>query len=99
LPSTIPGVFEAEPVPIPLAALDRLAEKLAVAIAANDDKAVRREIFALIEVDDGGQAAATAVGVIAALPSIARVPAANAGIPLAANRSVAPMNAAAGATP
>ncbi len=99
LPSTIPGVFEAEPVPIPLAALDRLAEKLAVAIAANDDKAVRREIFALIEVDDGGQAAATAIGVIASLPSIARAPAANAGIPLAANWPVAPKTAAAGATP
>ncbi len=102
LASSIPGVFEAEPASLPLAALDRMAEKLADAIAANDEKAVRREIFALIEVDDDSRAAAPApspIGVIASSPAMARAPSAATGIPHAANFGAATKNAAAGAMP
>ncbi len=48
LPSEIPGVFEAEPAATPMAVLDRLLERLSVAIARGDEMAVRQEIFALI---------------------------------------------------
>lgn len=98
LPSSIAGVFEAEPASLPLATLERAADKLAAAIAANDEKAVRREIFALIEIEDETQAPAPAppIGVITTVPAMARA-AANTGIPLAANRGVMPKNASAGA--
>lgn len=98
LPSSIAGVFEAEPASLPLATLERAADKLATAIAANDEKAVRREIFALIEVEDEQTPAKPAIGVIATSPVMVRQTA-NTGIPLAANTSIAPKNAAAGAIP
>jgi O-antigen biosynthesis protein WbqV len=100
LPSSIAGVFEAEPSSLPLSVLERAAEKLAAAIAANDEKTVRREIFALIEVDGEEQAPAAApqIGVIATSPVMARA-AANDGIPLAANIGIAAKSAAAGAMP
>lgn len=100
LASTIEGVFEAEPSSLPLATLERAADKLAAAIAVNDEKAVRREIFALIEVDDGAEAPAPApaIGVIATAPAMAHA-AANDGIFLAAKRGAAPKSAAAGAMP
>jgi len=103
LPSSIAGVFEAEPGSVPLSTLNRLAETLAAAIAANDEHAVRREIFALIDV--GGDAPAVSsmpppIGIIATNGAIARpAPAGVSGIPLAVKSAVAPKNAAAGATP
>ncbi len=100
LPSSIPGVFEAEPSALPLATLERAAGKLAAAITVNDEKTVRQEIFAHVDLDgrDKAPAAAPQIGVIAAAPPRARVPA-NSGIPFAANRAIAPENAAAGALP
>ena len=99
LPSAIAGVFEAEPSALPLATLERAIERVGAAIAANDDAAVRREIFTLIDVDaeDKKPAPAPQIGVIVAAPSMVRA-AANTGIPLAANTG-APKGAAAGAMP
>ncbi len=100
LPSSIPGVFEAEPSSLPLAILERAVAKLAAAIAENDENAVKREIFALIDVDaDDAPAAALQIGVIATSPAKGRAPANANGIPLAANRSIAAKTAAAGALP
>ncbi|HBK92834.1 MAG TPA: polysaccharide biosynthesis protein [Parvularcula sp.] len=100
LESSIAGVFEAEPAALPLATLERAAERLAAAIAVNDEKSVRREIFALIEIEDekAAPAAAPAIGVIATSPVMARA-AANDGIPLAGTKAVAPKSAVAGAIP
>lgn len=95
LPSMIPGVFEAEPASLPLAALERATEKLAAAIDANDEHTLRREIFALIDVDNSeATPARPAIGVIAASPVRPRATALI-GIPLAANSGVPPKNAAA----
>jgi O-antigen biosynthesis protein WbqV len=103
LPSSIAGVFEAEPTALPLETLERAAERLALAIADNDETTVRREIFALIEVDDKAVDTLASVnrpkvGVIATAPGIAPA-AANDGIPLAAARGLKPKSASAGVLP
>ncbi|MFN0023051.1 MAG: polysaccharide biosynthesis protein [Parvularculaceae bacterium] len=93
LASSIDGVFEADPVAVPLALLERAAERLAVAIAANDEQTVRREIFALIDVgsdaeDQKPANAAPTIGIIAMSPgrtSLNPAGAHSVGIPLAAN--------------
>ncbi|MGF1544241.1 MAG: nucleoside-diphosphate sugar epimerase/dehydratase [Parvularculaceae bacterium] len=49
LPSSIPGVFEAEPAPIPLAELERAFEDIAVAVDARDADRARERVFAVLE--------------------------------------------------
>ncbi|MDZ7627741.1 MAG: polysaccharide biosynthesis protein [Parvularculaceae bacterium] len=104
LASSINGVFEAEPASLPLAVLHSLADRLAGAIAANDEKTVRREIFALIEVEDEDSTSELTVeprpvGVKATPPSTVRPANSNSGISIAAKRGMAAPGAAAGAMP
>ena len=49
LPSAIPGVFEAEPSPVPIAVLREGIEALSRAITAHDEESVRDLLFAMIE--------------------------------------------------
>jgi FlaA1/EpsC-like NDP-sugar epimerase len=103
LPSSIAGVFEAEPAAIPVGVLRKLMEKLTAAIAAADEATVRREIFALIDVDEHARAKVPAndaapVGVIAASGPMARGQQAG-GAAIAVTRSAQKIGAAAGVLP
>ncbi len=49
LPSTLPGVFEAEPVPVPVTVLREAFDALSEAIMAHDEDQVRTLMFRLIE--------------------------------------------------
>jgi O-antigen biosynthesis protein WbqV len=73
LPSGIKGVFEAEPSALSMSALEGLFERLTAAVSRRDDKAIRKEIFAVIneecESDDGTPPAAYSPTTNARAPS------------------------------
>ena len=73
LPSAINGVFEAEPSALSMTVLEGLFERLTAAVARRDDKAIRKEIFAVIrdecESDDGMPPATYAPATNARAPS------------------------------
>ena len=49
MPSALPGVFEAEPVALPLHVLGDHFDELAAAIARNDEEKVRTLLFDVLE--------------------------------------------------
>ncbi len=52
LPSALPGVFEAEPVPVPMGVLRQGFDTLAEAISQHDEQQVKALLFELIEHGD-----------------------------------------------
>lgn len=54
LPSVVPGVFEADPKPLPLDILNDAFDRLQMLCAAGEDEAIRRIVFRLLAANDGG---------------------------------------------
>jgi FlaA1/EpsC-like NDP-sugar epimerase len=54
LPSVMPGVFEADPRPLPLDILNDAFDRLQMLCAAGEDEAIRKIVFRLLAANDGG---------------------------------------------
>jgi FlaA1/EpsC-like NDP-sugar epimerase len=55
LPSVVPGVFEADPRPLPLDMLNDAFDRLQLLCAAGEDEAIRRIVFRLLAANESGE--------------------------------------------